>query len=537
VIIGISNDNGPCQCYIKVMKISRAHRFFILGVLSLTVLASCEVIVPFPSNLFDEETIARYRSELTPEVPYLSENYSLPQLATNSDLFQVTWSADGYVVQEGVFQYVSPLDDEAIILTATLTSNGESTTLPFAITVKSQLQVPHVAARPTIRIQLPQGIQEEDLFYEDYTRATASIQHDAHGVYQTTNITSPLGIRTRGHSTRFMPKRPYRIRFDENTSLFGMKSAKNYILLANYIDRSMVRNSLMVYMSKLLDSSMYTLDYRFVDLYLNQHYRGQYLLIERVEFQKNRLDIEPNLALDDAGFMIELDYQVYVQNQGNENLEWFKVNDKPYVIKEPNPISTVGYQSRHTQFMSNYFNNMRNALINRSNYETYIDVDNWIDYFLIQEIAKNVDVGWGSVYMVKETGGKLKHMPLWDFDLAFGNADYIPYGPDGHWGWANDEKNELFTLMMKIPAIRTRFKEKLIAYETSMLPALINYLNENESPLGTLSQSNFAMWPMNQCEGWCPIPEPLREMTTINQQFTYLRNFLTQRFSWMKSNI
>lgn len=519
------------------MMETRAHRLRCLSILSLTVLASCDVIIPFPSNPFDEATIARYQSELTPDVPYISENYAFPQLETNSASIQVTWSADGYIVLDNVFQYVSPLEDEAIFVTAMLTNNGESTSLPFAITVKSQLQVPHVAARPTLRIQLPQGKQEEDLFYEDYTRGTASIQHDAQGVYQTTSIASPLGIRTRGHSTRFMPKRPYRVRFDENTSLFGMKSAKNYILLANYVDRSMVRNGLMVYMSKLLDTNMYTLDYRFVDLYLNQRYRGQYLLIERVEFQKNRLDIQPNLTLDDAGFMVELDFQVYVQNQGNENLEWFRVNDKPYVIKEPNPITTLGYQFRHTRYMSNYFKDMRNALINRSNYETYIDVDNWIDYFLIQEIAKNVDVGWGSVYMVKETGGKLKHMPLWDFDLAFGNADYIPYGPVGHWGWANDEKNELFTLMMKIPAIRTHFKDKLIAYETSMLPKVIDYLNDNESRLATLSQSNFVMWPMNQCEGWCPIPEPLRDMTTINQQFTYLRNFLTQRFAWMKANI
>lgn len=519
------------------MMETRAHRLRCLSILSLTVLASCDVIIPFPSNPFDEATIARYQSELTPDVPYISENYAFPQLETNSASIQVTWSADGYIVLDNVFQYVSPLEDEAIFVTAMLTNNGESTSLPFAITVKSQLQVPHVAARPTLRIQLPQGKQEEDLFYEDYTRGTASIQHDAQGVYQTTSIASPLGIRTRGHSTRFMPKRPYRVRFDENTSLFGMKSAKNYILLANYVDRSMVRNGLMVYMSKLLDTNMYTLDYRFVDLYLNQRYRGQYLLIERVEFQKNRLDIQPNLTLDDAGFMVELDFQVYVQNQGNENLEWFRVNDKPYVIKEPNPITTLGYQFRHTRYMSNYFKDMRNALINRSNYETYIDVDNWIDYFLIQEIAKNVDVGWGSVYMVKETGGKLKHMPLWDFDLAFGNADYIPYGPVGHWGWANDEKNELFTLMMKIPSIRTRFKDKLIAYETSMLPKVIDYLNVNESRLATLSQSNFVMWPMNQCEGWCPIPEPLRDMTTINQQFTYLRNFLTQRFAWMKANI
>jgi hypothetical protein len=520
------------------MRFLSGHRFKYLCLLSFTVLTSCEGILSSLNHLFDSDQTNLYQSELTPNIPYISEDYRLPSLVTNANNIQVTWSTYGYSIQDGVFQYVSPLKDENIELTATLTSNRETTTISFPMSIKSQLQVPVASLRPTLRIQLPQGKQEEDLFYEDYIRGTASIQHDVHGDYKTTSITSPLGIRTRGHSTRFMPKRPYRMRFDENTSLFGMKSAKNYILLANYLDRSLVRNSLMVNMSKLLDTPMYTLDYRFVDLYLNQSYRGQYLLIERVEFQKNRLDIEPNLTLDDAGFMVELDYQVYEQNQGNENLQWFKVNDKPYVIKEPNPITTSGYQFRHTRYMSDFVNNMRTALVNKNNYENFIDVDNWIDYFLMQEISKNVDVGWGSVYMVKETGGKLKHMPLWDFDLAFGNADYIPYGPVGHWGWANEEKNDFFTLMMKIPSIRTRFREKLIAYEVSMLPMLIEYLNDNESRLAMLSQSNFAMWPMDQCiGGFCPIPEPLKNMTTINQQFTYLRNFLTQRFSWMKSNI
>ena len=512
-------------------------RFIYLTILSVIVLASCEGVISLPSHLFSEENIIRYEAELNPNIPYLSEDYSLPQLDLESDSIQLTWSANPYQIKEGVFQYVSPLEDEVIQLTATLTNNAETTTLSFPITVKSQLQVPVVSLRPTLRIQLLQGKQERDLFYEDYTRGSATIQHDAHGVYKTTSITSPLGIRTRGHSTRFMPKRPYRVRFDENTSIFGMKSAKNYILLANYLDRSMVRNSLMVYMSKLIDSPMYTLDFRYIDLYINQQYRGQYLLMERVEFQKNRLDIEPNLTLDDAGFMVELDFQVYEQNRGNENLEWFKMNNKPYVIKEPNPITAVGYQFRHTRFMNNYFHSTRQALIEKRNYENFIDVDNWIDYFLIQELAKNVDVGWGSVFMVKETGGKLKHMPHWDFDLAFGNADYISYGPVGHWGWANEEKNEFFTLMMKIPAIRARFKEKLIAYETSMLPKLIQYLNDNESRLTSLSQSNFLLWPMDECQGWCPIPEPLRDLSSINQQFSYLRTFLTQRFTWMKSNI
>jgi hypothetical protein len=505
--------------------------------LSLTLVTSCDGIISLSSDVFSSANLTIYEQELTPDVPYVSENYQLPELSTNPFLLDVIWSTPTYPIEENELIYVSPMTDETIVLSATLTYQTLSHVFTFDILVKSQLHVPTFLKRPRLSIVLANQRTETDIYYEDYISASAVIQHDKHGNYQTTTITSPLGIRTRGHSTRFMPKRPYRIRFDENTSLFGMKEAKNYILLANYLDRSMVRNSLVAFMSQSFGETLYALDYRFVDLVINQEYRGQYLLIERVEFQKNRLDIEPNLTLDDAGFMIELDFQVYVQNQGNEDLEWFKMNDKPYVIKEPNPLTTQGYQFRHTRYMNDYFHATRTALIQKTNYAQYIDVENWIDYFMIQEIAKNVDVGWGSVYMVKPSGETLKHMPLWDFDLAFGNADYIDYGPEGHWGWATYEKNELFTLMMGITSIRNRFKEKLIAFERDVLPGIMDWLSTNETALTTLSQPNFQLWPMDTCEGWCPIPQPLQGLTSISQQFDYLRDFLTQRITWMKTHI
>jgi spore coat protein CotH len=74
------------------------------------------------------------------------------------------------------------------------------------------------------------------------------------------------------------------------------------------------------------------------------------------------------------------------------------------------------------------------AIEQQDGYEDLIDLDNWIDYFIIQEFVKNVDVGWSSVYMYKEPQGKLKFGPVWDFDLAYGNADYIDYGPENWYG-------------------------------------------------------------------------------------------------------
>jgi hypothetical protein len=514
--------------------------FFILSL----ILTGCDFPFPSQSSIdhetsfeFTQEKIDFYQAQLQPNVPYITTDLPLPTLQNNPDNIVIAWHATGMEIDQTFARYPHPHQDFTAVLHADLTKGTTETTISFPVLVKSQLNVPTLDKRPILRIQLDQNRNESDIIYESYLRAQASVQADTNGDYQTLTIPGGLGIRTRGHSTRFMPKRPYRIRFDENTSLFGMKSAKNYILLANYLDRSLVRNSLITWISKFYDQTMYTLDYRFVDLYINQTYYGQYLLMERVEFQKNRLDIVPNLALEDAGFLVELDYQVYVQNQGNENLEWFKMNDTPYVIKEPNPLDiNSGYQFKHTRYMNNYFHATRDALAGKVNYASFIDTENWLDYFLIQEIAKNVDIGWGSVYMVKETGGKLKHMPLWDFDLAIGNADYIEYGPEGHWGWVNN-RNYFFTLLMNIPAMRTRFKEKLIAFQTNVLPQVITWLNENQTPLATLSQANFNLWPMNQCAGWCPIPNELRNLTTTQQQFNYLRSYFNQRTTWMINNI
>ena len=515
------------------------HSRILYSLLTLTILASCDGVFPEGNGVFSSENMTTYQTALTPQVPYLNQNYLLPSLTLPSPT--VTWSVSNGMIADGIYQYVSPQEDQTVTFTATLSSQGETRTLEFPMSIQSQLQVPEVSKRPILNLTLANGKGEADIFYEDYLNATASVTMDRNGEVMTQSIVSPLGIRTRGHSTRFMPKRPYRIRFEQNTSLFGMKEAKNYILLANYLDRSLVRNSLVAYMSKFY-STMYTLDYRFVDLKINQTYFVQYLLIERVEFHKNRLNIEPDLTKDDAGFMIELDYQVYVQNQGNENLEWFRMNDTPYTIKEPNPLDPdIGYQFRHTRFINNFLHSTRDALISRTNYADYLDTENWLDYFLIQEITKNVDVGWGSVYLVKPTGEKIKHMPLWDFDLAIGLAEYddikVMDDPDGHWGWATYEKNYLFTLLMKIPAMRQRFREKLADYHSRLLPKIDQWLDDNLSRMTALSSGNFEVWPMNACSGWCPISTNIRDAQTMNQQFDYLSQFLHARVDWMMANI
>ncbi len=510
-----------------------------LSLISILTLQSCQFspIDSLSPSSIAQPSVEALRLALSPTIPYLTEDYPLPTLSEELS-WAVQWSSSSLLIEEGILRYTSPHQDMTITLTVDIAIPDATQSFSYELLVLSQLNVPTMDQHPILRIDLHHQKEEADLYYEDYLTGNARIQYDHNGINLVKTISSSLGMRTRGHSTRFMPKRPYRIRFDENTALFGMKPAKNYILLANYLDRSLIRNSLMIWMSKFYQNTMYTLDYRFVDLYINETYYGQYLLTERVEFQKNRLNIEPDLSQDDAGFMVELDYQVYVQNQGNENLEWFRMNDTPYVIKEPNPLDiTSGYRFSHTRYMNNYFHAVRDALEAKSGYEDLIDIENWLDYFLLQEISKNVDVGWGSVYLVKPSGQPLKHMPLWDFDLAFGNANYVDYNPEGHWGWGTERKNLFFTLMMTLPAIRTRFKEKLQHFSSRILPEVLQWLTDNEQRLTQLSEANFERWPIDACSGWCPIPNELQQTSTLREQLDYLENFIIARVDWMIHNI
>lgn len=445
-----------------------------------------------------------------------------------------TWRSNDVAIESNTVIYDSPLETKNISLTLEIAMNGQSEERSFITTLRSAWDAPLLDKTPQLKITLDGNKRESDIFYEDYLRGSARLMAEENGTLTSYNDPLPLGIKLRGHSTRWMPKRPYRMRFDTNTSIFGMKAAKNYILLANYSDKSLIRNALMMRFAMHLSDQLYPLDYRFIDLYINGAYLGNYLLTERVEFHPNRLNVPVDLTKLDAGYLVELDFQVDVMGLPNEGLDWFRLSGVPYVVKEPE-TTDPNYTEEHTSYIADYFSDVSRALIAKSGYEDVIDVDNWIDYFLVQELAKNVDVGWGSVYLVKEQGGKLKHMPLWDFDLAFGNADYIDYGPEGFWGFQTYNKNNFFTLMMKISSIKQRFKLRLQYVQQMVLPMILSWVEDQRIALASMAEDNFERWPILDQYVWPNPPEIA--YANYETQLDYIVDYLTDRTAWMLDHL
>ena len=234
-------------------------------------------------------------------------------------------------------------------------------------------------------------------------------------------------ISGRGNSTWNLPNKPYKIKFKEKQELFGFGKAKDWVLLANYGDISLVRNYIAYQTAKNLSELSSSPDSQLVEVYVNGAYQGVYLLCEKVEVQKNRVNIEVNHLKVDTGYLIEMDEWIAKQKDGpyvvvDDNLSP-TLDDKhrEYAIKSPDEDDI---REEHKEFIKDYLERAI-AAAQGDDYEKItelIDVKSFAQMYLIAEIFKCPDVDYSSFYMYKEAGGKLVAGPVWDYDMAFGNV-------------------------------------------------------------------------------------------------------------------
>ena len=126
-------------------------------------------------------------------------------------------------------------------------------------------------------------------------------------------VEDSMTIKGRGNSTWGMAKKPYRIKFNKKRNFLDMPAkAKKWVFLANHADKSLMRNAIALEIGSMLEFE-FTPRFRFVDFYLNNSYKGNYLITDQVEVYKNRVPVEemdpsivsmPDLA---GGYLIEID--------------------------------------------------------------------------------------------------------------------------------------------------------------------------------------------------------------------------------------
>lgn len=352
---------------------------------------------------------------------------------------------------------------------------------------------------------------------EDYVKGTVEVKD---GKYQTEPL--EMEIRGRGNSTWDFEKKPYRMRLVERHNLLGLNKVKNYVLLAEYTDKSLLRNYLGHKLSSYL-KTYYVLETRFVEVYLNNDYIGVYLLTEHIK------DDKEGLVIDD--YLLELEQgPERIVNEGIENKNWFNEGVN-LVIKEPDMDElTEDEVSSKVSYLKNFIRDMTSSFSNGT-YDYFIDLNNFIDYFVIHEIFKTVDIGYSSVYSVIKSD-KLYMGPHWDFDISLGNGDYFNSSPQLYRNRYNLWFNEIIDDLYFQEKYLVRLSEVL--YE--IMPKLIDDLDEAYLVIKDSAERNFVRWPILGTYVW-PNPDLMSRTDTYEGQYKYLKDHLEARIAWLKNEI
>ena len=348
-----------------------------------------------------------------------------------------------------------------------------------------------------------------------------------------------MKIKGRGNSTWWIctdagagavvGKCPFQVKFGDKTSVLGMPEDKKWVLLAEKSDKSMIRNKIARYMGELSDLE-YTPNAEYIELFINEDYQGTYLIGQKVEESKNRVNI------GDEGYLIEIDTDANNRIDPDDIIFkptiWSSIHkDGVFNIKDPN----IEYDSEEFKFIENYINQFESTLYSDdfnnpdTGYKSYIDDDSLIDWFLINEIAKSVDARWySSIYFSYIPGEKIKMGPIWDFDLSYGNLNYSDaQHTDGFHVKQNNWIDRLYQDGEFVEKVKNRY-----SYYYSKLGDIKNKIDEFAKYIDKSQKANFERWDILGVYVW---PNPVYDLT-YEQEVERLENWIEERMNWLNSN-
>ena len=285
-------------------------------------------------------------------------------------------------------------------------------------------------------------------------------------------------IRGRGNTTWTWPKKPYLVAFDEQQSVFGFPRHKRWVLLANFMDRTLMRNLVSMKVSS-LTSLEWTPRCQSVEVVLNGTHIGSYLLIEQVRVDKDRVNVGKD------GWLFELDFHY------DNPVQWYD-HGIPFSVKYPDSDDITESQKAWAR---NYIAEVAGAIYGSSfkdpvnGYAKYLDVDSFIDYWIVYEVMCNHELGNpGSVFFHKSANGKLTAGPCWDFDwgvLSFQTSNGADNLVNGSAIW--------YARLFQDPAFKARVKARFLELKPQLL-GIPAYMDECEAYLTESARLNFTMW-------------------------------------------
>ncbi|MFZ1517295.1 MAG: CotH kinase family protein [Ignavibacteriaceae bacterium] len=370
-----------------------------------------------------------------------------------------------------------------------------------------------------------------------------------------TDYNGKISIEIRGSSSTMFDKKPYGFETQDsagnnaNVSLLSMPKENDWVLYASYSDKTFLRNEIPYYLTRSL--GIYASRTAYCELFINGSYRGLYVLMEKIKQDKNRVDIAKLNPQDTTGIELTGGYILKVDKPYDYGWQ-VNVNplygfDKTYYQYHDPDSAELAPQQR--AYIKNFMFKVESTLVSSNyadtinGYAKYIDVESFVDYFLISELVKSVDAYRFSFYMYKEKdddGGKLHVGPIWDYDLAF--ANYGENAWEQPWktsDWNADIVAWKRTYFMKRLFSDQNFKNKLkerwieIRNGAFSNSNILTFMNETVDSIREARIRNFIKWPIIGVYVW---PNYFIG-ATYEDEVTFLQNWIVQRLLWMDTQL
>ncbi len=365
-----------------------------------------------------------------------------------------------------------------------------------------------------------------------------------------------IGIEYRGSSSQYFPKRSlgFETRNDKgenlNIKLLGMPVDNDWVLIAPYSDKSLIRDPLSYSLARKM--GRYASRTKLVEIILNGDYYGVGFLGEKLKQGKERVNVSNLKNNENSGDAVTGGYIIKIdKNTGAPSKSWssnFSAGlGKPYFQVEYPKLAEI--TSQQFNYIKNYVYEFEDRLFSsdfrddEKGYKKLADIDSFVDYFLINEVTRNVDGYRLSTYFYKDKdskNGKLTMGPAWDYNLAFGNADYCDGWKTTGWAYQFNDVcpqdgaggvpfwwNRLLQDNKFQAKLKSRWKDlRTGVWSNSKILAEID---SSANLLKDAQKRNFQRWPILGKYVW-----PNKFIANnYTEEINFTREWLISRLAWM----
>ena len=387
------------------------------------------------------------------------------------------------------------------------------------------------------------------------------------------NLTTVAGIEFRGSTSQadfyFLPgyvKKPYGIEIwtdstglkSKKMSLVQMPEESDWVLNASYNDRSFMRD----FLAQMIAGRLGVLNSKtkFIELIINEEYRGVYLLMEKIKQGKNRVPISDLYPTENAGDSLTGGYLLKIdKTSGSPSASW-KSNYTSGITATQKCEFQIEYPKygiitqQQFNYIRDYINSWEQKLMTENmndpnaSFRSLMDMPSFVNFFILNEVTRNVDGYRLSTYLYKDKeskGGKIKMGPAWDFNIAFGNADYLNgwmtngfvYKAMENDGGKNDYWqvpfwwNKLIQDASFRKALATRWKEARTSFLN--LTTINTTIDSAQVVLKDPLTRNFQKYPLFGKKIW---PNYYVGFT-IADEVSWLKNWIQGRLTWLDAQM